>query len=241
MGLASYLLLGGGAQAQVTWRVLYSEALTVTPPQATAQERVLIGRAAAVLGACPGETLPSGPELIGRAPGPFLRAGTQETALVYRACELFMGNTLGLLIMRAGQPALHLTFRGSAISEVYSVLDVNRDGLRELAMLENFADAGSGEAWLTVWDFRRVAPGGLPTTPYRFLTVNDRCEPDSSSKKGAMRHYKIWVLPGGTPAFKADESGAKGCRPTSLQPMRAGIKPLGPDFLAPLPTRLPLP
>lgn len=248
VGLAFSLVLGasfsgGGAEAQARWRVLYSGALPVSPPSATAQERVLLGRAAARRAAedcTAGERL-STAQLIGRAPGPFLRAGTQETALVYQTCELFMGDTLGLLITRAGQPVLHMSFKGSAINEVYSVLDINRDGLRELAMLENFADAGSGEAWVNVWDFRRVAAGGLPSTPYRFLTVNNRCELDSPGRSGSLRHYTIWVRPGEAPTFRADESGANGCDDQPLTRLRTSIKPLLPAFPAPSPTRLPLP
>lgn len=245
LGLASFLLLGGGAEAQAGWRTLYNEALMLTSPQATARERALIGRAAAMRGAedcVPGNSLPA-PKLIGRAPGPFLRIGTQETALVYQTCLIYMGDTLGLLITRAGEPVLHVAFEGSAISEVYSVLDANHDGLRELAMLENFADAGSGQKWLNVWDFRRVAAGGLPTTPYRFVTATENCEPGSPANRdvGSIRHYRLWVKPGRTPAFRADERGANGCKSRPLQPLRMKIAPLQPDFPAPFPTRLPLP
>ncbi|QFP76481.1 hypothetical protein [Deinococcus sp. AJ005] len=244
-GLASLMLLGGGADAQAGWRVLYSADLILTPPQATPRERALIGRAAALRG---GEDCALGerfaaPKLIGRAPGPFLKAGAQETALVYQTCLIYMGDTLGLLITRAGTPVLHVAFEASAISEVYSVLDINRDGLRELAMLENFGDAGVGLKWLNVWDFRRVAAGGLPTTPYRFTAATQRCEPGQSegAAVGSIRQYQLWVKPGQTPAFRADERGVDRCRSTTLRPLRQQIPPLKPDFAAPVPTRLPLP
>ncbi|MDV6373960.1 hypothetical protein [Deinococcus arenicola] len=172
-----------------------------------------------------------------------MKAGTQETALAYQLCEVFMGDTLGLIITRAGQPVLHLAFEGSAISEVYSVLDINHDGLRELAMLENFADAGSGEAWLNVWDFRRVAAGGLPTTPYRFLTATENCEVGlpANVDVGNIRHYHLWVKLGRTPDFKANERGANGCKSKPLLLLRTGIQPVKPNFPAPIPTRQDLP
>lgn len=244
-GLASLMVLGSGADAQAGWRVLYSAERTLTPPQATPQERALIGRAAALRG---GEDCALGerfaaPKLIGRAPGPFLKAGAQETALVYQTCLIYMGDTVGLLITRAGTPVLHVAFEASAISEVYSVLDINRDGLRELATLENFGDAGVGLEWLNVWDFRRVAAGGLPTTPYRFTTATQRCEPGQPEGAGlaSIRQYQLWVKPGQTPAFRADERGTDRCYSPTLRPLRQQISPLKPEYAAPVPTRLPLP
>lgn len=236
--LTAFVGFSCAAEAQGAWKLMHDPtALTVYPPP-TVAETTLIRRASKIAGF----KQVDGPAtstmlLLSRVPGPFLKKGAQETALLY-------GNgreEIALIVLRGGKPALHLLLsRETEVSflEAYALKDIDGDGLREVVVKQEYADGGGRQDWLAYLNFAGVDPGGVPAVSPAFRTGVFSCP----SGEGE-RIYRLWVRPAQVPQFRADELGSGECASRSLKVLRTGIKPRIEGSVPGLvnPRKLPLP
>lgn len=229
----------GHAQSapQSAWKLLHDPATRLGYPQATQAETALIWKASRIAGFeqqdGPGPAI----LLLSKMTGPFLKAGADETALVY-------GNgrqAMALLILRAAKPVLHLLLSNDQhieYLESYSVKDIDGDGLRELALRRSW----QGDELLTLLHFAGVEKGGLPQVDADLMTYQSVCAPEQKLLPGqpAQTRYVVWVLPGRVPKLRADVWGAATCNSSTFKLLKQGVEPPAQRWL-PLPAKLVLP
>lgn len=227
------LLLAGLVEAAPAWRVLHDPLTTVRPLlEIKGTEVAMLRRAANIAGFAVPIVVKA------RVAGPFLHRGANETAYLYGN-----GNErLALLILRNGKPVLHTRLLNdpvgfSATKEAYTLRDINGDGIRELAVVQAFGDAGFYGSWVNVLDFRT----GQPQVIARFKAQEWNCE--LGTPAGTQRAYRIEVQPGIKPNYRATEFGRDNCGGNKLTRLRSNISPLNADFddLKFAPRALPLP
>ena len=103
--------------------------------------------------------------------------------------------------------------------------DINRDGLRELALVLESGENGYWDEWLNVLDF----DAGRPRSVRTFQTYTGRCDLDDPEHRGRIRRYTLLVQPEPSPVFQATVTGKDTCRNTPERPYPGPLAPLKVD------------
>jgi hypothetical protein len=228
---ALFLLLLAPAWAALApqWKVLYDKAIPTTKDQTLDQDARWINAGYLRTLKGPSITCQVGyVEIKGRLTGHFVPGPSAQRAYLYRSdCDgslrLAVVTDTGLIF----HSFLKRSFGLAAVEETYTLLDINRDGFDEIAVLQGQGEGGYLTRWLTIWNLKAAGARRQPVMLGRFVTEDYACEADAPALRGQHTLYRLWVNPGVKPAFQADVMRASDCKEqTPLKTVSRGVKPV---------------
>lgn len=196
--------------------VLYDSSIKTPAPNASSSDITRVYKELLRVGGtqlknqCFEGKLPATPKLSGLARGAFTRKGAAQGAWLFELCPTkrhMDSGFYGLVILENGRTvrvsSLQLTMVYATATELYSLRDLNLNGLDELALVWNWGDAGESENYLTLLE---QTPKALSTLGQ--LLVYQSIDTQLSGNADIF-DWKVFVLKGNPPTFVATSKSGK--------------------------------
>jgi hypothetical protein len=137
--------------------------------------------------------------VVGRASGAFTQPGANQTAVLYRFCDIGRQNGMsGIAVLESGRVAAHVAFKGGGESGISALPDVDEDGLSEIAIASFGSGQGTMDGGVTVIE---LGASGVKKLGF-FGTYHDNCGTDE--RRLAERASVLYAVPGSSPRFFID-------------------------------------